>query len=108
MWRWLLLLGRKAVTVVGEDGDGGWCWLMWQLFVWLCVSRERRRARGIFTKKTDSGVLAQEDLLVKYTATVDVRMDVPYSICSPVAVCAQDTHPFWRYVNWGKQGFLVV
>jgi hypothetical protein len=63
---------------------------------------------GIFTKKTDSGVLAQEDLLVKYTATVDVRMDVPYSICSPVAVCAQDTHPFWRYVNWGKQGFLVV
>jgi hypothetical protein len=47
----------------------------------------------IFARKTDSRVLTQEDLLVKYAVIVDARIDAPYSICALAAVCALHTHP---------------
>jgi hypothetical protein len=94
-------LGRKAAIVVGEDGGGnccsrgsGCCWLLWQLVVWLRVSGREGGRGGIFAKKIDSRVLAREDLLAKYTATVDARIDAPYSICALTAVCALDRRPF--------------
>jgi hypothetical protein len=57
----------------------------------LAVFPGRGGREGIFARKTDSRVLTQEDLLVKYTVIVDAA---PYSICAPAAVCALDTHPF--------------
>jgi hypothetical protein len=55
--RRLLLTGRRRLLLAPVTA----------VRLWLRVSGREGGCGGIFTKKTDSGVLAQEDLLTKCT-----------------------------------------